>query len=88
MRVLPMSMRSQADQREFVGQLGSGTCRDTGPWGAVCTQTRGHDYSCYDSALDVSFNYHWVNEADVPLEHHPYDCRCDECAEAGANGWA
>ena len=76
-----MSMRTKAEQPDAVRRaIDRGECADAGPWGAVCTLHRRHDYSCYDGSLDVSFNYRWLEDLDVPLENHPFDCVCPECA--------
>jgi hypothetical protein len=75
-----MSMRTKAEQAEYLPLVISrGLCAETGPWGYVCTDDPGHHYSCYDASLDTSFNYHWVDDWDVPLANHPCDCRCTEC---------
>lgn len=63
-----------------MGRIREGTCAEPGPYGAHCTEYRGHDWSCYDAGADVSFNYrqdfrhdcddpacprkHFVNEGD------------------------
>lgn len=32
-------------------------CNEPGPGDAHCTDTPGHEYSCYDGGEDVSFNH-------------------------------
>lgn len=83
-----MSMRTQDEQREAVQRaVMRGECAEAGPWGAVCTLDPRHRYSDYDGSLDVSFNHHWIDDMEVPLENHPYDCTCPDHATAGAH-WA
>lgn len=43
-----------------------GTCQMPGPYEAHCTDTPGHQWSCYDAGEDVSFNdrQDWTH-------HHP-----------------
>lgn len=74
-----MSMRTKEEQALRAANANIHTCTMAGPWGALCTDDAGHDYSCYDSGLDVSFNRRWMEDMDVPVENHPYDCRCEEC---------
>lgn len=75
-----MSMRTKAEQAVSQQEaIQRGVCAEAGPWGAVCTLQRNHDYSDYDGGLDVSFNYHWMTDTDVPLENHPCDCNCGHC---------
>ena len=75
-----MSMRTQERQVEAHASAVAGyRCAATGPWGAVCTDYPGHDYSCYDGSLDTSFNSQWREDGDVPIENHPFDCGCPEC---------
>lgn len=82
-----MSMRTKTDQQAAHERaLSRGECAETGPWGAVCTLDRSHRYSDYDGGLDVSWNYHWLDDMDVPLEHHPYDCSCRDCAALTPQG--
>lgn len=58
----------------------AGSCAEPGPYEAHCTDSPGHDYSCYDASEDVSFNHrhdfrhdcddphcrrqHFINEGD------------------------
>lgn len=75
-----MSMRTKAEQAEqWRWAAGRRLCADTGPWGAVCNQDLAHYYSCYDGSLDRSFNRHWIDDFDVPLTAHPFDCSCERC---------
>ena len=47
-----------------------GRCGEPGPGDAHCTDSRMHDYSCYDAGEDVSFNHR------QDFEHHCTDPAC------------
>jgi hypothetical protein len=75
-----MSMRTKAEQAaELPAAYAAGRCANAGPWGFICTEDGGHRYSCYDASLDTSWNSHWPEDMDVPVENHPCDCRCTDC---------
>jgi hypothetical protein len=74
-----MSMRTKEDQALRAANTSVRNCGTAGPWGAICTDHSGHNYSCYDGTLDLSFNRHWFDDMDVPPENHPYDRTCTDC---------
>jgi hypothetical protein len=76
-----MSTQQRAQQDEvkhYEARKPGYYCLEAGPWGYVCTQAPGHDYSCHDGGRDASFNYHWPEDWSVPAGQHPFDCTCGE----------
>lgn len=53
-----------------------GECGVKGPYQYVCTDQSGHSYTHYDSRQDSSWPDNWWTHWNVPLRHHPDDCRC------------